>query len=40
MDKVARGVPRELHESTAALLLQLGLKNGEPEKEEKKAGGQ
>jgi len=40
MDKVSMGAPRELHESTAALLLQLGLKNGEPEKEEKKAEGQ
>ena len=34
------GAPREPHESTAALLRQLGLKNGEPKKEEKKGEGQ
>ena len=34
------GAPRELRESTAALFLQLGLKNGELGKEEKKAEGQ
>ena len=39
MGKVANGAPREPHDSTVKLLTQLGGKNGEPKKEEKKAEG-
>lgn len=37
LGKVAMGAPREPHESTAALLGQLGAKPGEEKKDEKKA---
>lgn len=40
MGKVVTGAPREPHESTVTLLRQLGAKNGELKKEEKKPEGQ